>query len=1104
MKAPKLPACRAWGFLSMAFFLLIFFIDGVVAGSHRNGSLEWQILTKRNFSSQIRLHPNVLLFVSVPWSGEARSLMKEIAYLANREERVGPLKLMVIHRNTEKMLADVLGATGQITILCYHHSVSYKYQGRLRAQNILSSVYHLMSHQPEDLPIQTLDTAEDLEEFFSSTDKAVLLLEFCGWGTKLLRKGTNGSENAFVVQDVPDDGVVFGSIFDGETNAALLSSGRKYQKGLENEKLTCEAENGLGGIPWLGGFTLANDTTPLEYDVGLCCTFEEFRRFQNFLSNFTTVAREFFLPPERQRFGMVSERSLLSFLGIGNSDPWLVMIHFSGCPNCSKIIKQGEDLRSALRMHHPLVIELEGEGHNLEPALPANRLSVILFVDRSSESVNTRRESVEAINALRELMLRNQFTNCMDGENNVNPLKSSAQASQYAPATKIVKLKDNMAAMVIKEGHSVALNNIVADEQIKSINDVLAYLLQKKEAKLSSLAKEVGFQLLSDDIEVKVAGLLPSQTETSQSYQIASEQPRREIIRSSVNMDTELLNAAVTTAVENKQQDVIADVKPSHPYNEEMFGTEEAIPSKYDQIIRDDEQSIANDSQTEDKSSMGIEKLGKNVVHHQDLKVCFFFSDGGYQLLRSLTAGSKIPSMVVMDPISQQHYVIPDETAFSYYSLVDFLYGFLNGSVPPYQHSESLDKVEREATHPPFVNLVFHEVDAIPRVTADTFPEMVLGSNLSDTENVHHAWEKDVLVLFSNSWCGFCQRMELVVREVYRSLKGYMNMLKSGSMRRHCVFINDNVKHVDELPLIYLMDCTLNDCGSLLKSFGQFHVCRNKQREIYPALMLFPAGVKNAVPYQGDTTVTNIIKFIAEHGSHSHNISNRILWTGAENGGRKMDPSKNSPTPTHAMTPVSKAEYHEVLLNDRIAGEISNGNKMGLEPLHDLHETIPHVVVGSILAATDKLLNAPPFDKSLILIVKVDREIGFQGLIINKHIKWDTFQELDKGLELLKKAPLSFGGPLMMKGMPLVSLAQKVTNSEYPEVRPSVYFLDQLATVQEIEHLKLGNQSISDYWFFLGYSSWGWEQLFNEIAQGAWHIGDDNYREQLDWPKVDN
>jgi putative AlgH/UPF0301 family transcriptional regulator len=33
----------------------------------------------------------------------------------------------------------------------------------------------------------------------------------------------------------------------------------------------------------------------------------------------------------------------------------------------------------------------------------------------------------------------------------------------------------------------------------------------------------------------------------------------------------------------------------------------------------------------------------------------------------------------------------------------------------------------------------------------------------------------------------------------------------------------------------------------------------------------------------------------------------------------------------------------------------------------------------------------------------------------------------------------------------------------------------------------------------LGFSSWGWEQLFDEIAQGAWNLSE-HKKEPLDWP----
>ncbi|GLT73628.1 hypothetical protein SLA2020_454720 [Shorea laevis] len=312
---------------------------------------------------------------------------------------------------------------------------------------------------------------------------------------------------------------------------------------------------------------------------------------------------------------------------------------------------------------------------------------------------------------------------------------------------------------------------------------------------------------------------------------------------------------------------------------------------------------------------------------------------------------------------------------------------------------------------------------------------------------------------------------------------------------RLAIHVADNSKDaLVKLPLIYLMDCTLNDCSLILNPMDQ--------REVYPALMLFPAEKKNAVPYDGDMAVADIIKFISNHGSNSHHLISDmgILWSVAEKGGRSQNLFKDaSPTEIHDEIPVAEDKFHEVLLKDRTPKGVFKYNQIKSDTSKELHETAPHVVAGSVLIATEKLLSIKPFDKSLVLIVKSNQITGFQGLIINKHIRWDSLHELEEGLEMLKEAPLSFGGPLIQQGMPLVALTRRATKFRYPEVLPGVYFVDQATTIREIEEFKTDNRSIADFWFFLGYSNWGWEQLFDEIAEGAWDVSDDAMG-NLDWP----
>lgn len=221
-----------------------------------------------------------------------------------------------------------------------------------------------------------------------------------------------------------------------------------------------------------------------------------------------------------------------------------------------------------------------------------------------------------------------------------------------------------------------------------------------------------------------------------------------------------------------------------------------------------------------------------------------------------------------------------------------------------------------------------------------------------------------------------------------------------------------------------------------------------------------------------------------------------ILWSVDERAGVNPNSYKGS---SSTEVPFAKERLHEVLLTEPTPKRVVTYNQIKTHVSEGSHEASLQVAARTILIATDKLLDVKPFGKSKVLIVKADQNTGFEGLIFNKHIGWDALNELEEGLEVLRESPLSFGGPLMQRGMPLVALTRRVAKDKCPEILPGICFLDQLATVHELEELKSGNRSIADYWFFLGYSSWGWEQLFDEIAEGAWDASDDSMTHFV-WP----
>ncbi|KAK6796147.1 hypothetical protein RDI58_003848 [Solanum bulbocastanum] len=1118
--------------LASAAFLLA---DGAEAGNS-NSLVQWQIISKLNYSSQIRIHPHLLLLVTVPWSGESRSLMKELTDVVSHDQgRFASLKLMVLYRSSERMLADAVGADEGITIFYYHHSHSYKYMGRLRVQNILSSVHYVMSLLPEQLPLKILNTPEDLKSFLGSTDKALILSEFCGWTQKLLAKGGNNRSECD-----------FG--FHEQFNGTIAAKETENQ-GMENAKMDCGVDNLCSDMPWLSEFTSANHSALLGADntslnSGDSCKIDEFQRFELFLSKFLTVSRDLFLPPERLKFGVVPDRALLSSLNVKDSGSWLVTLHFAGCPSCLKVLKEGDDLKAFAKIQAWPVAELENDD-DLENALPANKPSVVLFIDKSSDSLKIREKSRKALDSFRDFALKVQMSNEMSEPKAFRSQKTSLKAFQASSSTsrhpkvglltasQKINIKDKMSIVVVNQEKQVILKDLVSGLEGSPLHEILTYALQqKKEVKLSSLAKEAGFQLLSEDFDIKTAEALPGQTEfqSNKVSEILVEgvsegiiDPDRKImlledtiLGKQYNEQSESNEAKsshvcpkysetilVLTELQSDQHCSLEDIpeeptdsgtdrmlhvedekyiKQSNPINTELpqqLDGKNFLEYESSQISvkfgYDDMKKVANSPTVEET----IKELNEQK-ENRNFRGSFFYLDGHYRRLIALTSGSKIPSVVLIDPASPQHYVFSEQEDFSCTLLSEFLDSYLNGSLNPYKQSEHVVPTIREAPIPPFVNLDFHEADSIPRVTGHMFNELVL-YNQSDSKNSGSSRDRDILVLFSNRWCGFCQRMELVVREVYRAIKGYNRTLMNRFKTQKPSLNGDEVRNaILKFPVIYLMDCTLNDCGLILKSV--------LQRELYPSLLLFPAGRKKAIPYGGDMAVSNIINFLAHHGSHFYYLRQEkgLLWTGGEPG---INHNMNSEAPF-------KNSPHEIILQE--GSTLDDQLNQIRAPLSSSAKSAPRVVVGSILVATEKLLNVHPFDGSKVLIVKVDQSTGFQGLIVNKHISWDSLDELEDGVQLLKEAPLSFGGPVMKRGMPFVAFSRKYIVNQSMEVLPNVFFLDQRATVVIIEELRLGNQSIHDLWFFLGLSSWGWGQLFDEIAEGAWMVRNHD-EEQIDW-----
>ncbi|KAG0484487.1 hypothetical protein HPP92_008566 [Vanilla planifolia] len=172
------------------------------------------------------------------------------------------------------------------------------------------------------------------------------------------------------------------------------------------------------------------------------------------------------------------------------------------------------------------------DGDSLEPAFPENRPSVVLFIDRLSDLPSMREKSKSALEALMMLSEHYQmpYTVTMGApgvytrSSPQGALKSQAktisdsldlQYRRQSLGPEIVKIKDNL-VNVINRGQSILSDQTASRTLGNAAYDALLDFLsnrnsvRRKQTKISFLAKEVGFQLLSDDFEIQVMDSTPN------------------------------------------------------------------------------------------------------------------------------------------------------------------------------------------------------------------------------------------------------------------------------------------------------------------------------------------------------------------------------------------------------------------------------------------------------------------------------------------------------------------------------------------------------------------------------------------------------------------
>jgi putative transcriptional regulator len=141
---------------------------------------------------------------------------------------------------------------------------------------------------------------------------------------------------------------------------------------------------------------------------------------------------------------------------------------------------------------------------------------------------------------------------------------------------------------------------------------------------------------------------------------------------------------------------------------------------------------------------------------------------------------------------------------------------------------------------------------------------------------------------------------------------------------------------------------------------------------------------------------------------------------------------------------------------------------------------------GRLLVATP-VLTDPNFDRTVILMLE-DGEEGALGLVLNRPSPLDVSEPLPDWSRFAATPPVVFvGGPVSRTSV--IALARRVTSAELPDemFTPVVGAIGVLDLTTDADTVI---EYVNDVRVFAGYAGWSYEQLGDEVDDGAWFVVD--------------
>ena len=156
-------------------------------------------------------------------------------------------------------------------------------------------------------------------------------------------------------------------------------------------------------------------------------------------------------------------------------------------------------------------------------------------------------------------------------------------------------------------------------------------------------------------------------------------------------------------------------------------------------------------------------------------------------------------------------------------------------------------------------------------------------------------------------------------------------------------------------------------------------------------------------------------------------------------------------------------------------------------------QNIEEVEVGDILIS-EPLLPDSNFSRSVILICE-NRDDSHFGFILNKPLIDVRIQDMVVDYQGFDREAF-LGGPVQQDHLQCIYTDSSINNSL--ELKDGFYWGGDFDEISQ--RIVTGENSINDFWFYLGYSGWGKGQLREELKVNSWLVSKHNLKEVFGFP----